>query len=416
MWHPSQVPPPNAAPLPSNFVYIPYPPTVGTPVLLAPAFFPNVTQNQPIMYSPYVFNAHPFPTVETNTQNTLEMTSFAPQQANYPMLVDARAPQGIIDLSEEELKKMSNPSAQNGSIATTSSRSHTCSKKCKKCNKFYRDAENAIVNGENPCRFHPGRYRTVYHSKLAFGNIQSWSCCKNLKREILGCKVGLHVEDVATTLALEAYDLSVNSMEKTQLTDPYVSHSMNSSTLIDLNFEDNGTKDNSNIDCNIDNNLNMDFNSMRETLHKKSKDRKFLVNKDVIKHGDSEYFKHQVSLTDTLSGLSLKYKVSVEEIKSANKLRKQEELYTRRELLIPYRGQSLEDSLSEEERKKYNQDMKIAYIKRFRRATNSHSDSEAKYYLKSNAWCLELAIQEHKEDSSWERQFPPPKPLSLKVS
>jgi hypothetical protein len=106
----------------------------------------------------------------------------------------------------------------------------------------------------------------------------------------------------------------------------------------------------------------------------------------------------------------------VEEIKSANKLRKQEELYTRRELLIPYRGQSLEDSLSEEERKKYNQDMKIAYIKRFRRATNSHSDSEAKYYLKSNAWCLELAIQEHKEDSSWERQFPPPKPLSLKVS
>lgn len=90
--------------------------------------------------------------------------------------------------------------------------------------------------------------------------------------------------------------------------------------------------------------------------------------------------------------------LKIQEIKTENKLNKEEDLYTRRDIRIPYKGQTISEAEpTEEEKKKYKLEMQKMYIRRFKRAvnpnnTNAVSDGEAKYYLKMNGWCLELAV------------------------
>jgi len=132
----------------------------------------------------------------------------------------------------------------------------------------------------------------------------------------------------------------------------------------------------------------------------------------IVKSQNEEFIKHNVKFTDTLSGLSLKYRVTVDEIKSTNKINKDEEMWTRFHIMIPFRGQELPQP-DEKEKKKYRQDMKNRLAKRFSRATNC-STYEARYYLKMNAWCYDEAISEIKSDLLWETKHPPRIPLSQK--
>jgi len=119
-----------------------------------------------------------------------------------------------------------------------------------------------------------------------------------------------------------------------------------------------------------------------------------------IKKKDSkDYLTHPVRLTDTLIGLSLKYGVSVDEIKVSNGLYS-DAIWSHIELLIPYRNQKIEE-LTEEEKEKQEKDRMRLLIRRFQRVTKCNSEAEATYYLDSNQFDFDVALSEYNEDIKW---------------
>jgi len=124
------------------------------------------------------------------------------------------------------------------------------------------------------------------------------------------------------------------------------------------------------------------------------------VDRNVIKVGDRQFLRHHVKNTDTLSGLSIRYKVKAEDVRSVNKLSRDGDLCTRGYVMIPYYGQEIEkiDAHSEMEEKK--QEMR-RMIKRFHREFKCQSDSEAQFYLEDKMYDYDAAAQEFREDEKW---------------
>jgi len=278
-------------------------------------------------------------------------------------------------------------------------------KKCRKCVKFYKEDQNAF----DACRFHSGHYQSVYKSTLGMGSLNSWSCCKNYSRDAPGCKIGRHLECASTTAALkqftQAMEMSEKMKEEEKLNLRRNKRTISSQSLIDLNddfTELASSRSQSNSSAGASNSAG---SSMYPSLY--DSDSRF------VKSGTEEYIKHNVIMTDTLSGLSIKYNVLVEEIKSINKLTKDEDVWTRFELLIPFKGQDV-PGMDEKERKKCKQDMKNRLVKRFRRTT-SCGENEARYYLKSSKWNIDEALKEFNDDIVWEKSNPPRQPLSKKL-
>jgi len=266
------------------------------------------------------------------------------------------------------------------------------SMKCKLCTKFYREDQNA----NDACRYHPGLYKSVYKSMIAVGSLHMWSCCKGDLRDEPGCKVGAHVEDVATTEKMKQFEVRVREQQAKRGHRSTSRQSPGDETedLIDFNFENEKEKP--------------------KSVPQPNTRQKLDINTKIVDQENEKFIDHTVKLTDTLRGLSIKYNVSVEEMKSLNRLSKDEDIWTRLTLKIPFRGQVVEEPTAEE-KKQHKRDMKNRLIKRFYRITNCSNESEAKYYLKTNRWLFDQAMNEYKVDKTWEANNPMPHTFSVKV-
>lgn len=277
------------------------------------------------------------------------------------------------------------------------------SMKCRKCSKFYKGDENAF----DSCRFHSGRFASAYKSTLGMGCITAWNCCRSLERNAPGCKIGRHLECTATSAALMKFTQAMETSERKRETEKFNlrqnQRTPSSNSLIDLS-SDIGKEPSSGAGINFTP-QSSSGNSLYPSLQ--AEDERF------VKASEQTFIKHNVSMTDTLSGLSIRYNVQVDEIKSANKLTKDEDIWTRFQILIPFRGQEVKD-LDVKDKKQWKKDMKARLIKRFRRNAGC-GDNEAKYYLKGNNWDFEQSFKEFKDDLIWEKTNPPKNPLSKKM-
>ena len=216
----------------------------------------------------------------------------------------------------------------------------------------------------------------------------AWSCCESDSREATGCQKGKHVEDKETTTKLNRFNNNSTTILGSKATE--------SQNLIDLEFVETISDNNS--------------NTKQLSNQRISKDQK-------IEKGD-EYFTHYVKFTDTIVGLSLKYCVTVEEIKRINKIGSDKELWTRSGVKIPNKGNYIVEELSDEEKQRIEMDLRKRLVLRFTKWTSEKvTQEEATYYLESNVWNFENAVNEYEQDLLWQKQnrHLTPIPISKKV-
>jgi len=115
------------------------------------------------------------------------------------------------------------------------------------------------------------------------------------------------------------------------------------------------------------------------------------------------YITHVVVPTDTLQGLSIRYGVSISEIKSENRLISLN-LHEKFTLRIPERKRKVPEQ--EVDLAELESMMQRRLIGRFKKLTSISDLSEALYYLEASEFDLEAALKSYKEDSSWETSHP----------
>jgi len=234
-------------------------------------------------------------------------------------------------------------------------------KKCERCVNYYTEAENG------PCFYHPGKF---WEPSIMKGTLVGWSCCRvkqwdgtesfpiaimneaAMNRNAKGCKEAeQHLEDVAYSEILVHFPFDRNALEN------------QSQQPIEIQQQ------------------------QQEPIQEETVDEASV--QTIEGH---RYYKHKVLTNETLVGISLKYSISMEELKRANKLFSRE-IYTRKFLLIPV---SPNTPLPQNE-----PDSRLELLRTFKSKTKS-SLEEAKFYLDSNDGNVEKALQEWEEDKRWE--------------
>jgi len=261
-------------------------------------------------------------------------------------------------------------------------------KRCKRCSKYYTLAELS------ECRYHSGQYKCWYSSKVMAGRISSWTCCKNDERGIRGCKVSSsHIECEATSATLSQLD-NLLSIQR-----PTVPTTKPSKKFVEDEKEDEF------IDKTVDLSINMESFKLPPDPVPSPEVQKASLDPDaqLVYENGKQYIKHIVKYTDTLQGLSLKYNVTGEDIRSTNKITREEEIWSRHIILIPFNGQVLRE-LNEDEKEQYRNDMRKRLVRRFLKTTKCSCDAEALYYLQINSFNFDVAVAEYVADSKWELQ------------
>jgi len=118
-----------------------------------------------------------------------------------------------------------------------------------------------------------------------------------------------------------------------------------------------------------------------------------------------DYITHIILDTETLQGISLKYDVSVSEIKKLNKM-STDALHERTLLKIPVKN--LQSNYSADPAQLEDL-LKKRLVARFKRETKTMSSDEALYYLENNFGEYDAAIKEYRADIAWEQQKNLPK-------
>jgi len=127
---------------------------------------------------------------------------------------------------------------------------------------------------------------------------------------------------------------------------------------------------------------------------------------EVVENGDSINVIHYISNRDTLVGLSLKYNVSVDEIKRANKMFSNN-IHEHEKLIIPgvkHLPKSMSDMSDEMKQERYRQRV----TKRFQLVTKCVDPAEAQFYMEDNDYSLDTAVQKYLDDLKWEKEHPSP--------
>jgi len=150
---------------------------------------------------------------------------------------------------------------------------------CKICRRLYKEEENS----EWACKYHRGKYQASAPF-TSFGSLKRWSCCFKEIENSEGCTAGRHQEDRRVTGILNTFNTVSNSEEK--------------------NLESPRTPEKS-----------------PQKVPKIPEKRIGQV-------------KHEVQKDDTLQSLALKYNVTLEAIRKANKLFS-DQIFARKFLIIP---------------------------------------------------------------------------------
>jgi len=230
------------------------------------------------------------------------------------------------------------------------------------------------------------------------GRINSWSCCKADEKDARGCKTSSsHIECEATSATLLQIE-SMGSFAK-PISTQQKARQFESNKLyptIDVEKEEY-------IDPSIDLTINLKSFRIQPDPVTFEEGKNFLdPDAQLVTENGQQYIKHIIKYTDTLRGLSLKYKVTPDEIKSANRITKDEDIWSHHVILVPYNGQLLRE-LNNDEKEKYRDEMRKRLVRRLMK-TAKCTEAEAVYYLQINAFNLDNAVEEFKADIEWESQ------------
>jgi len=185
-------------------------------------------------------------------------------------------------------------------------------KKCKRCGLFYNEKENGT------CRYHPGRFDEFV--SVTQGSAIGWSCCRYLEttdqwsRETIP---GVRIVPIINEKAVLKSCVGCKAAEK-HLEDEYYS-AMLSSFPFEKQNEINPTTNNEQNQTSIEN--KKEEENQKENNQSSPKEKSNKINQSPIpdKKGN-DYIEHTIKEGETLQGLSLKYDVSMEEIKRLNRL------------------------------------------------------------------------------------------------
>jgi len=117
---------------------------------------------------------------------------------------------------------------------------------------------------------------------------------------------------------------------------------------------------------------------------------------------NEHYFEHKVQPSDSLASLSLRYGVSIEQLKRTNGLFRHEDIKLKTTVIIP------KSELKALPPPPKQQDDKRVSIQNFIQATKATRE-EANFYLHEAEYNLELAIGSYSRDVAWEKDSLPTK-------
>lgn len=184
-------------------------------------------------------------------------------------------------------------------------------RKCRLCHQFYTNATAKFF----PCQYHPGKFRDPETINLRKGAATGWSCCcvaervqmpaalsamafmpgvsefvylttDSQRRDCVGCvRAEQHVEDLEYTKTMESFPVNLAGLREAHRArcEKYM-QAQNTPGAVDLSGGEDLTPTGDDTETIIDNN----------------------------------YFLHQVKQNETLIGLSLHYRCSVDDIRQAN--------------------------------------------------------------------------------------------------
>eukprot|EP01125_Pyxidicula_operculata_P005324 TRINITY_DN190_c2_g1_i1.p1 TRINITY_DN190_c2_g1~~TRINITY_DN190_c2_g1_i1.p1 ORF type:complete len:443 (+),score=165.40 TRINITY_DN190_c2_g1_i1:1360-2688(+) len=300
-------------------------------------------------------------------------------------------------------------------------------KRCLNCSLYY-DGNNLLEQ----CRYHPGKYNTIYSSVyVSGGSVGRWSCCGKDDKEN-GCVVGPHKEDPALARVQQMIDQALAASQSQTALKQQQSSFPQIGKLIDIPLSASESTPN-------------DVSVPKSSKKKSKKTSSSPSSIDASSSSTSSssptppspspsggrVILHYIRDCDTLVGLSLKYRVSQATIRQLNRMKISDvQAYSRlfipkNEKDLPYLIQLNEKQLekeseeevksSEKESEEEKQLKDKRQLQKFRNKTGV-SESEAKYYLSVTNSDVASAFREYQEDLEFEKKNPyRPSTISKKV-
>jgi len=213
-------------------------------------------------------------------------------------------------------------------VDSISSLPPTAARLCKYCRKLYKGTENS----DYACKYHAGHYASSNNISTAYGKTKRWTCCKIEAQDAAPCVVTRHVECERTTSILNTFG-GTDDLQNQDI-DPHFHkkgdhkphHSRRKGKRKEHQIESKADDDSSEEDEQEEEEI---FSNIEQIP--KTETQQPVVSKEI---------RHQISFSDTLQGISLKYNVSIHAIKLANKLYG-DHLFAHKYLIIP-KGNALQ--------------------------------------------------------------------------
>ncbi|CAD8110574.1 unnamed protein product [Paramecium sonneborni] len=125
-----------------------------------------------------------------------------------------------------------------------------------------------------------------------------------------------------------------------------------------------------------------------------------ITDEQIQQFQNKHYFEHQIK-GDTLQGLAIKYNLTPEAIRKFNNLTTNE-IYYLKSIIIP--NQSSYDSQEKViDQCSFQKIFMLEYMLNTILDSKDRCEKVAKYYLEISDWDLNKAIQEYKEDQSFDK-------------
>jgi len=226
---------------------------------------------------------------------------------------------------------------------------------CIHCKKMYKEDENGLQS----CCYHKGSFRST-HKMSGYQSHIRWSCCKAERSNEPGCCIRNHEEDTRMTGLLNTFKASLeaeNRIKKVSSSSSYTTEEEDeeedgesfglrpeNAEPADLVVWDTPDEDEENDEIGTELSpmhhkeeiepAKIQIKEKKEKIPKihSSKKENNGKNNDTIHKGP---VKHQILKSDTLQGISLKYNVSISELKKANKIFSEQQLWSFKFITIP---------------------------------------------------------------------------------
>jgi len=271
--------------------------------------------------------------------------------------------------------------------------------KCARCSVFYTTDADGRTDNTPGCVYHRGSFQDFV---VPFGSVRygKWSCCKDVFPTSPGCVKGNHMEDVHTSTLLSSFtptntddqsaelSTSISPVPSEQAT---LTPSTGDPTSISPVPPEQATLTPSTGDPALVSSTGDPASSIAFTP---STGDPVLTSESKVLLED--FIIYEVQFGETLAGIAIRFHCNAGNLKQINRLVNNEELYSRKTILIPKNpakpplpppSPSLQARTSP--------------VDQFIAKTGA-SREEALFYLEDNGWVVDHAVAAMVQDSEWD--------------